>query len=204
MAVADNFHSRMVGWAKIILPMAALILLSTLFLFGRTIKTTDDIPYAEIDELAREQQITAPKFSGITSNGAILQISAQSAKPQDGNLQVLVVIAPRLSLAAADGTTMNIVAGEGAVDGTAKTAQFTGLARLETSTGYLMETAGLVADLQTGEVNSLGPLAIRSPFGDASAGQVRIHFAEDGTGQQILFTQGVKLVYTPPSDEKDE
>lgn len=202
--MADNLHSNLVTWGKIILPVAALGLLSTLFLFSRAANDTSEIPFAEIDALAREQRITAPHFSGVTTEGAILQIAADSAQPQGGSLQTLVITGPRLTLDAPDGTKLNIVAGEGSINGETQVAQLTGLARLETSSGFLMETAGLVANLETGEVHSLGPLEIRTPFGEASAGQVRIHVAKDGTGQQMHFTEGVKLVYTPATDPKDD
>ena len=202
--MADNLHSQLVVWGKILLPLAALALLSTLFLFSRAANDTSAIPFAEIDALARDQRITAPQFSGVTTEGAILQISAESAQPQDGDLETLVITAPRLALDAPDGTTLRIVAGEGALDGSSQEARLTGLARLETSSGFLMETSGMIAALDTGEVNSIGPLEIRTPFGAASAGHVRIHVAKDGTGQQMHFTNGVKLIYTPPSDPKDE
>ena len=39
MAIPDNLHSRMVFWLKILLPILALAILSTLFLFSRRIDT---------------------------------------------------------------------------------------------------------------------------------------------------------------------
>jgi lipopolysaccharide export system protein LptC len=64
----DNTHSRMVAWAKIVLPLFALVLLSVLFLFSGKADLTDALPYAQadIDELAREQRLGAPEFAGLT------------------------------------------------------------------------------------------------------------------------------------------
>ena len=55
MARAD-FHSRLVGWLKVVLPLAALAILSTLFLLADLIDPTAAIPYAEVDveDLARD------------------------------------------------------------------------------------------------------------------------------------------------------
>ena len=55
-------YSRMVTFLKVLLPLAALALLSTLFLISRGINTKATIPFAahEIEERMRGQQITAP------------------------------------------------------------------------------------------------------------------------------------------------
>lgn len=202
VATYDNFHSRMVVWAKVILPLVAVGLLSTLFFLARTVSDPGDIPFAEIGQLAREQQITAPTFSGLSTDGSIITITAQSAQPQDGNLEKLSVSDPQLDLNATDGTSLTIFAGEGIVDNEASLARLSGLARLETSNGYLMETTELVADLQTGTVNSLGPLAIIAPFGEITAGLVQIELGQNGEGQQMHFTKGVSMLYNPVKDTR--
>ena len=197
MAVANNFHSQLVGWLKILLPLAALMLLSTLFLFARNPGTSTDIPFAEIDAAAAEQRIAAPRFSGLTTTGDTLQISADSARPDADGGSVVTIDRPRLSLDATDGTTLRVTAGSGTVDTTTRQAQLGGLARLETSSGYVMETKGLRADLATGTVTSDGALEVQAPFGQLQAGQVTFQAGNGDTGQQMNFTGGVKLVYTP-------
>ena len=59
MTMYDNSYSRFVALTKVILPIIALGILSTLFLFSRNIDPTQSIPYADVDVegLAREQQI---------------------------------------------------------------------------------------------------------------------------------------------------
>lgn len=205
MAAATNFHSQLVGWLKILLPLAALMLLSTLFLFARDPGNPTEIPFADIDAAAAEQRIAAPRFSGLTSTGDTLQISAEAARPDaEGGPQV-TVDRPRLSLDATDGTTLRVTAGSGMFDTKAQTAQLSGLARLETSSGYVLETKGLQADLATGTITSDGALEVQAPFGQLQAGQVTFQAGTGDSGQQMNFTGGVKLVYTPstaaPKDE---
>lgn len=199
MATYDNFHSRLVSWTKIVLPLSALVLLSTLFLFARGGDSESTIPIVEIDALAREQGITAPQFAGVTNDGSIIQLSASTAKP-DGT-SALTIQAPLLQMNASDGTSLTIRAGTGVLNSTSQQAELTGLARLEASSGYIMETAGLTADLSQGRFNSHGPLEIQSPYGALAAGQVEIFSADSDLGQQMHFTKGVKLVYTPSIDD---
>lgn len=197
MTAADNFHSRLVGWTKIILPLMALALLSTLFLFAKSSNDGTEIPFARLTELARDQRISEPEFSGVAGDGSIIKIAAQSAQPQEGNLDFLLVTDPTLNLDAIDGSSLRINAGEGIVNGLTKQAKLTGLARLETSSGYLMETEGLLANLETGVVTSFGPLEIHAPFGQVTAGHVEIRIGQDNSGQQMYFSEGVRMLYVP-------
>lgn len=201
MSTDSNVHSTVVGWLKILLPLGALALLSTMFLFARQSGDAPTIPFAEIDQMARDQLITAPRFSGVADDGSVVEITALNAKPDGADLNSLTINKPRLTLNAADGTSLSIVAGAGVIDNTGQEARLDGLARLETSSGYKMETAGLVANLKSGEVTSQGRLAVQAPFGSVTAGQVSILVTDDGMGQQMRFTGGVKLVYDPTSNE---
>ncbi len=190
-----NLHSQLVGWFKILLPLAALALLSTLFLFARQAAQEPDISFATLDEMAREQRITAPRFSGVADDGSVIAISANSARPDTTDR--LNIDAPQLRLDAADGTTLVVRAGQGVIDSATDEARLTGLVRLETSSGYMMETTGLTADLGTGMIASHGPLEVQAPYGRITAGAVTILASSDGEGQRMDFTGGVKLVYAP-------
>ena len=203
MASYDNFHSQLVVWTKIILPIGAIALLSTLFLFARGTNNSGEIPFADIDAIARDQQISEPQFSGVAADGSIIEITAKAAKPQQGSLGTLSISEPLLTLNAVDGTSLTIRAGEGILDNATQRAELTGFARLDTSSGYSMETGGLIAALNTGEITSTGPLAIRAPFGAIDAGRVSFTVTEDGTGQQMRFTEGVTLVYDPSDAAKE-
>ena len=76
--------SRLVSWLKILLPLVALALLSTLFLVSNRINPEDAIPYAEVDvaERLREPRMTAPTYAGTTTDGSSLVVSAAEARPE--------------------------------------------------------------------------------------------------------------------------
>jgi len=201
MATYNNFHTWLVGWVKIILPLIAIALLSTLFLFARNSNDAPDIPIAQIEELAREQQITAPQFSSVTNDGSVVAVSARNAKPDAENSNTLLVADLVIDVDSADGTKMNVTSGMSILNSSDQTARLNGLSRVTTSNGYTMETVGITADLKTGEIVSDGALEVQAPFGDLSAGKVQISISKDGTGQQMLFTQGVRLLYTPETPQ---
>ncbi len=197
MVPADDLYSQVVGWAKIILPLCALALLSTLFLLARTTTEPNEFALEEVEAIAREQRLSAPEFSGVTDDGAVIVISASTARPDDARPDTVTIDDMRLRMDNADGSNIQITATLGEVDGRARIARFLGLARLVTSTGYEMETNGLIAELDTGLVTTDGLLEIRAPFGQLTAGKVTFQIASDGIAQQMLFTDGVHLLYKP-------
>ncbi|RYH04149.1 hypothetical protein EU805_01905 [Salipiger sp. IMCC34102] len=197
MAREVNLHSQLVGWLKILLPLGALMLLSTLFLFARAPASSTDIPFADIDVAAREQRIGTPRLSGLTDTGDTIQISAEAARPDAQDAATLQIDRPRLTLDATDGSTLTIASGQGRVERQANRAVLSGLARAELSTGYQMETSALTADLASGVIVSDGALEIQAPFGQLTAGQATIDLGKATGGATLRFEEGVRLVFQP-------
>jgi lipopolysaccharide export system protein LptC len=197
VAASDNFYSNFVNWSKILLPLAALALLSTLFLFAKGRTDDSAIPYAEIEEIARDPRLTKPHFSGLALNGNVMSISADSARldPVRPNVTLIEHLAAQIDTT--DGAHIEISAGKGEIDGTARTARLTDLVRLTTSSRYVMETTGIIADMDSGRITSTGPLEVQAPYGQLTAGGMVIETREDGPGQQIVFNNGVRLIYQP-------
>ncbi len=193
--VADNRYSRFVNWLKVLLPLAALALLSTLFLFARGPADPSTIPFAEIEAVARDQRLTSPAFSGVADDGSIIALSAQSAQPEGGD--GLIVAAPRARIDSLDGTRINIVAGFGQIIENGRGARLEEDVEIETSNGYTIETGGLTARLDTGRLETLGPVTAEAPYGELTAGRLVIETPEGGGGQRMLFTDGVDLIYRP-------
>ena len=81
--MAQDRYSRMVQLLKVILPLAALTLLSAVFLLSRGVDLGSPIPFAEdeIVERTRDQQVTGPFFSGVTPQGEQIQVQAKLARP---------------------------------------------------------------------------------------------------------------------------
>jgi lipopolysaccharide export system protein LptC len=190
----DNLYSQFVGFLKITLPLAALALMSTVFLFPRAPTQDSAVPYAEIEEIAREPRLSGAQVSGVADDGSVIQLTAETARPLG---DVLLVETMSASIDAVDGIHIDIRAGQGEINNATRIVRLTGLARIETSNGYEMETAGITANLTTGQITSVGALEIQAPFGSLTAGQMIIETPEGMDGQVMLFQNGVRLVYTP-------
>ncbi|MFT5742786.1 MAG: lipopolysaccharide export system protein LptC [Paracoccaceae bacterium] len=193
---ADNLYSQIVALLKVMLPLGALALLSTLFLYSSKPRGESEIPFAEIEAIAREPRIALPNFTGMSEDGSVISISALSARPIEGDGGFLIS-GPNAKIDAADGTHIEISAGEGMIDTIQRITRLDGLTRIVTSSGYEMETSGLTASFNSGRIESHGALEVRAPFGSLTAGQLIIETPEGGDGQRMLFNEGVRLIYTP-------
>ncbi|SIO19036.1 LPS export ABC transporter periplasmic protein LptC [Vannielia litorea] len=201
MSVYDNSYSRFVSLAKIVLPLAALALLSTLFLVARTVDPSRSIPFADVDvnELAREQRISAPNYSGVTRDGAAISIKASSARPDPANRSRVSATDLRGHLETPDGGTYELSSLSGEIDTKAGLAVLDGGVIITTPTGYQVTSDQITTALEQTDIESPGPVKAVGPAGTLDAGSMKLTPSDDGN-YLLVFNNGVKLVYTPPSE----
>ena len=180
----DNLYSKFVGFLKITLPLAALALMSTVFLFARAPTQDSAVPYAEIEEIAREPRLSGAQVYGVADDGSVIQLTAETARPLGDVLLVEIMFA---SIDVVNGIHIDIRAGRGEINNATRIAHLTRLARVVTSNGYEMETAGITANLTTGQIISDGALEIQAPVGYLTAGQMIIETPDGTDGQEMLF-----------------
>lgn len=204
MSGSENRHSQFVGWAKIVLPLSALALLSTLFLFARGEVTTSESFVAEVESIAREQILAAPAYSGVSESGARIELVARQVAPLRNQPYLYAVEDIALQMLEQSGETLDVKALTGEVDSKRNILHLMGLAKLWTSTGYDMETNGLLVQMDEGIVSSDSVLEVIAPFGVLFAGRVTYYAGETEAAQRILFTDGVRLLYTPQTGQTVE
>ncbi len=196
MHARDNAYSRFIGRAKVLLPLVGLVLLSTLFLIARAPQGPGDIPFAEIEAIANEQRVSAPRFAGIADNGASISVEAATVRPQSEG--VYAIDAPHGVVDTPDGARIEMRAASGAIVAATRQLRFNVPVRVETSMGYSVETPALEADLGTGGVVSTGAITVDGPFGRFTAGEMRTELPEE-TAPRMVFSGGVRLLYDPSS-----
>lgn len=198
-----DLYSRMVAFFKVLLPLAALAILATLFLLSRGIDPDTAIPFAEKDiaERLRDQQITAPFFSGTTANGGEIIVTATLARPGDA---VSPAAAKDVSarITSADGSRITVDADTAKVDLPSDMATFSGDVRIATSSGFVVHTEELNAALEDMSGNSPGTITGTGPMGEFSAGQMEFSSKNRSGPVHMLFKGGVRLIYQPKQTER--
>ncbi|MBE0453401.1 hypothetical protein [Roseovarius autotrophicus] len=207
MARADNTYSRIIAGAKILLPLAALGLLSTLFLISRTIDPSKSVPLAEIDleRRAQEMGVTNPSFAGMTVGGDEVTIAADMARPDRDTQERLSADQVRGEMRLSGGTVFNLRSDEARLDQGAMTAALLGGVRITTTTGYVIDTDRLDARLDVLHAESAGAVRATGPIGSLDAGKMLLHHNAETDTAEVLFTGGVVLIYQPRTfEEKDQ
>ncbi len=200
MTTYDNSYSRFVALTKVILPIVALGILSTLFLFSRNIDPTQSIPYADVDVegLAREQRIGAPNYAGVTEDGAAISITAKSARPSPNNTKIVTATGLTAIIEDALDGRIEIIADDGVINTDQQFVTLQGGVQILTSTGYIIDTAGLTAALNETSVVTDGRVTAEGPLGTLNAGQMVLETQNGPDGSHLLvFKGGVKLIYDP-------
>ncbi|WP_299608522.1 hypothetical protein [uncultured Tateyamaria sp.] len=195
-------YSKLVAWLKVLLPLAALGLLSTLFLLSRNIDPVASIPFAEteIQERLQGQQVTAPFFSGTSTSGDRISVSAGTMATAGGQNNAATDLAAHIDLS--NGTRVVLFSDRGEFDMTAGASSLEGNVVITTSTGYKLNSEELLTDFDQMSVESPGPVTGTGLSGNLEAGQMRLEKTEDGENTHLIFTNGVKLIYRPEELEE--
>jgi lipopolysaccharide export system protein LptC len=197
-------YSRTVAYLKVLLPLTALALLSTLFLISRGIDTEAVIPFAqkEIEERMRGQQVTAPFFSGTTSQGDQIMVTASTARPGSSSGNGATANDLQAEIRMATGGQMTLASESGSVYPDQDRALFKGNVILTSADGLVVETEELESALSAVSAESPGPVRATGPLGVLTAGQMLVRAESEGAPVQLLFKNRVKLVYDPSKTER--
>jgi lipopolysaccharide export system protein LptC len=199
MARADNTYSHVVAGMKVLLPLVALGLLSTLFLISQRIDPSAPVPTAPIDlgQRAQDLGVTRPSFAGVTGRGDEIALQADAARPERDAPERLLAERITGEIALVDGAALRLRADTARLDQRTMTATLEGTVHITTTTGYEIETDRLDTRIDALGAESPGPVTATGPLGDLEAGRMVLHEAAESGDAELLFSGGVKLIYRP-------
>lgn len=192
-------YSRLVAWLKVLLPLVALGLLSTLFLISGNAGQQAQIPFAQkdIEDRLSSRQVTQPFFSGTTSNGDRIHIAAEKMTTEGGQIGENRIEAVSAQFDLLGGTRVSLLSDFGRFSMRDQTADLTGNVVFTTSDGYRLSTDRLDAMIAELHVHAPGPVVGDGPLGTLNAGSMLLEQREGQESPHLLFTGGVKMVYEP-------
>ncbi|MEL6647496.1 MAG: LPS export ABC transporter periplasmic protein LptC [Pseudomonadota bacterium] len=197
MSWRDQFHSRFVALMKIVLPLAALGILSTLFLFSDGIDPGSTVPVTSIDlqQRAEDQGATNATFAGVTRSGDEVLILTERSRPSADNPRVFVAEDVMAEYRLSSGTGIDITSRHAEMNQSSNTAELSGDVLLKTTTGYTITTDALKTQFDTLFAETPGPITGQAPAGDLTAGRMVLEHNDETGTSHLRFTDGVKLVY---------
>ena len=190
-------YSAFVVWVKTLLPILALGMLSTIFLFSGRVDVTQSLPYAKLNiaEIVREQRITKPYFYGVSDNGTEITLSAAYASSDTQNSNILNITDLSIILTSEQAKTVRITAGLGVLDATKQKAMVSKDVYLTAMQGFSLKTNSLTVDLKQGVVTADTVFQSVTALGTIDARNMIVKMIAND--QQIIFTNGVRLIYYP-------
>ncbi|QYX56951.1 LPS export ABC transporter periplasmic protein LptC [Roseovarius sp. SCSIO 43702] len=201
---SDEFYTRLIGWLKVVLPLVALGLLSTLFLLSRKVDPTSNLPLSDVDleQRAQDQGVSNPSFSGVTSGGEEVTFRAETVRPDPENLERVLADRVVAKFILENGTEIDVTADHGTAGRDMRDAELRGDVRVTTTTGYDLRTELLEADFETMGAEAPGQVTGTGPAGDLEAGRMKLVSEGSDGSVHLLFTDGVKLLYQPRENEE--
>lgn len=197
----DNLHSRVVALLKVVLPLLALAILSTLFLLSKGRAPEDLIPYADVDveDLLREPRLTSAAWAGMTEDGAAVTLTAAEATPgTPGSAEAGRVTGLSALVETPDGVSTTVTAGTAILDEEDGRVLMEEGVTVEVSTGYVLRFPAAEMRLDRTRLAVTGTIAATGPMGEITAGAFEMVPSGERPGHyEMHFTGGVRLLYRP-------
>ena len=199
MPRADNRYSQFVMAAKIILPLLALGLLSSLFLLSGAPDGEQTIPFSEIEleEIVEGQRILRPRYQTVLDNGARARFTAESARPDLSNPDRFMASEITGQIVQLDGVQIDIRGAEGVMDNPRGMLRLEGGVRLSRTDGFTLSAEGAEVQLDGQWAETTSDVIVLGPGLTLSAGRAVMKPDDKSGAREVVFTDGVKLVYTP-------
>lgn len=196
---SDNLYSWFVNWAKIILPLVALGLLSTVFLLSKKVDVSDQVRVTDVDltQRAHDQGATNPSFAGVMTGGEEVSFRATTVRPDPSDRERLLAETAAASLLLNGGGVVDITAKKGEANQSQMTARLEGDVRVVTTTGYDIRTDIIDARIDTLFAETAGPVSGTGPPGTLNAGRMTLTSDPETGNAHLRFTDGVKVIYMP-------
>jgi len=195
MASTRNSYSRMVAWLKILLPLIALGVLGTVFLFNSKDSFAPGFTFsrADIQSLESGSFIKNPQVNGITKKGEPFHLLADEIRPMDSSNSLFVITNLDVEFQFTQGAWAKVSASSALMDVSAQTVWFESGGRLETSDGNVATVDTLHLLMASGELQGSGIVA-EGPLGRVSAENFRIE-SNDGENRVLWFENNVRMRY---------
>ncbi|ARO15628.1 lptC [Ketogulonicigenium robustum] len=208
MARGGDAYSRFIALLTVILPLAALGLMAGLFLSSRT-RAPDANTFENAAQIAADPHVGEPKVTGVAADGSTVSIVGEEVRQIANTPDEVQITRPFGDITLPSGVVLHVSAGNGLFNTTQQVADLSGLVWVESGAQWRVETSALTVDLANAIMETKGALEARSPFGRLTAGHMRatstpVQPNGEG-GLQVLFSDGVRLLYQPvPIEGTDE
>lgn len=192
-------RTRVVGAAKLILPLTALALLSMVFLLAESVDPGRALETASIDvqDRARDPRLLGARFAGVTEDGGAIRIEAETARTDPAATLRFQVEGLALWLDQPGAGSVTARAQSGQIDRGRGDFHMEGEIRLTADPGYRLTASRIDGLLDRTRIEVAGPVTGQTPAGRIRAGNLTVSAPGPGT-TRLHFRDGVHVLYPMP------
>ncbi len=189
-------YSRIITFSKLVLPLAALVVLSLMFLFSGRPDPNQALPLAtrSADGQLGQQGMTNPRFAMVTGSGDTVELIASSAEPSDGDANQILATNVTAEITRLAGGRDQITADQALWNSQTTDTRLTGNIVATSPEGYRLDTEELSINAASGDIIAPVAVLITSDGIRLEAGQMAITSPSDHH-QVVHFQGGVRLLY---------
>lgn len=209
---ADARRRTIVGALKLVLPLAGLGLLSSMFLLSEQVDPERALPFARVDveALAIQPRIEAARFAAMTADGAAISFIAGSVRSDTGGGRLFTADDVVATVETPDGNENRLAARSGVIDRDRETLELSGDVQIMIAAGYAIESDRLTGRLDRTWLASPGPVIARAPGTVITADRMEIRRLEPDSATAtdpispaygVVFSGRVHLLYDPTAEE---
>lgn len=193
--MAGDRHTRRVRFLRVLLPITALGLVASIFLFPRSILLTDfGLSGLSIDP-SDGLRLSNPHFAGTTDDGRRYRVRADWALPDAPDPEVIELGPVEGELERDAERVLTLRAQAGAYRPGVNRLRLEGAVTAESGDGYRLDVLSADVDFAAQTLRAEGPVRGEGPLGLIEAGSMR---AERGaSGDLLWFEDRVRVIVTP-------
>ena len=197
-----NSYSAFIKHCKYILLFIAILNFLSIFIFGikDALRSGGALINADIIDLAADQKITNPQFSGSTNSGDLFFLNATDAKASSPKNENINFNNPSLQFKDINGIDFKIHSKNGYVDFINHSAHLYDDVFVDIANEYKAFSEEILFDLELGNLVIPGSVYASSPFGKIIAGSMELLTNDINMhqkGRNLRFANGVWVLYLP-------
>ena len=187
----------MVRTLKVVLPMIAVLLLGMMFMMTENVPELTEIPFASgaVKERIKNEQVAKPDYMGMTKDGDILNVYADTLTPENEEMSALLVTRPKSEITTKDGRVIHLISDSGLIRNEANLLSMEGDVEILTSDGYRFFAQKTDVRLDQTWAFAFGPVRGFGPGGTIRAGSLEIKRSSEADALKFHLKGRVNVLY---------
>ena len=197
-------YSRTVRWMKVVLPVAAVLLIGLIFMTGKDRGGAIDAgSAADLTALSAGLKLENPRFAGVTDEGDPFVVTADWALPDGAVPDRVDLENPAGEIRLRDGRTLTVTSATGEMFRKDERLHLKGGVVMQTSDGYRVQTEQVALDLDQRTAHAPTAVKASGPRGGIQADRVTIETGPEESGDAVMRFEGnVRVLFRPAARDQ--